>query len=204
MIFYYVISPPLQRSTLSPRMAGATSTGPRSSTRKSSTVGHERPDGTNPRETKRVCWQLEPTEPTGNPKKCYLTLMPFELLAEILIYTASPRDILALARTSQFFCATLVNRNSSVFIWRNARHYAKPQAIPDPTPDFTEPAYATFLFDGGKCEVLWRSQLLVFAFTYLTIQICAGFTQRPHISFALRLRICGKVSFMNFDMRCLI
>ena len=83
---------------------------------------------------------------------CYLTRIPMELLAEILLYMPSTKCILALARCNKYFCATLVKK-SSVFIWRNVRASSKPYAIPDPTPNFTEPAYAVFIFDSGECEV---------------------------------------------------
>jgi F-box domain len=87
-------------------------------------------------------------------KPCYdLTRLPLELLAEILLYMPSTKCVLALARCSKYFCATLVNNGSSVFIWRRVRATCKPKVIPDPTPDFTEPAYAAFIFDGGQCEV---------------------------------------------------
>lgn len=78
-------------------------------------------------------------------------VLPLELLAEVLSYTA-PRDILALARTSKYYCATLVANPASKFIWKKARVRYEP-TIPEPTPNFTEPAYAALLFDTGTCEV---------------------------------------------------
>lgn len=91
---------------------------------------------------------------TVEPKRChdYLSRVPMELLAEILLYSLSTQSVLALARCSKYFCATLLNK-SSVFIWRNVRAACKPYAIPDPPQNFTEPAYAAFIFDGGECEV---------------------------------------------------
>lgn len=83
---------------------------------------------------------------------CYLDKMPMEILAEILSHTASPRDILSLARCSKFFCATLTHSGSD-FIWRRARACCQPQPIPDPTPNYTESAYAALIFDSGVCEV---------------------------------------------------
>ena len=85
-------------------------------------------------------------------KPCYLSKMPFELLAEILQFTTSPKDILAVSRCSKFFCATLLNP-SSTYIWRHARTVCKPDPLPDPLPTFTESSYAAFVFDGGECEV---------------------------------------------------
>ena len=84
---------------------------------------------------------------------CHLTRMPLELLAEILSYTQSPREILALARTSKRFCNVLVNNKSTNFIWRQARAQAYPNPIPDFTPNFTEASYAALLFDSKPCEV---------------------------------------------------
>lgn len=86
------------------------------------------------------------------PPQCYLAQVPLEILAEILSYTTSPRDILALARCSQYFCHTLV-QPSSTFIWKHARARCLPTPIPDPLPNFTEASYASFIFDGGECEV---------------------------------------------------
>lgn len=86
------------------------------------------------------------------PRQCFIKDLPLELLIEILLYMPSPKCVLALARCSKDFCDTLV-RNESMYIWKTVRATAKPVAIPDPTPNFTEPAYAAFIFDGGKCEV---------------------------------------------------
>jgi hypothetical protein len=85
------------------------------------------------------------------PPICPLGSVPLELLAEIMSYT-TPRDVLALARTSKYFCATLVSNPACEFIWKRARARFEP-TIPAPTPNFTEPAYAAFLFDSGVCEV---------------------------------------------------
>jgi hypothetical protein len=92
-------------------------------------------------------------EPEGSAI-CYLMHLPLELLAEILQDTCSPKDVLAVARCSKYFCTTLVESEaSSNFIWRSVRATCKPEPIPDPTPNFTEASYAAFLFDGGVCEV---------------------------------------------------
>lgn len=69
----------------------------------------------------------------------------------MILSDTTPRDILALARTSKYFCATLVNP-AHAGIWKEAR-LQFPIKIPEPTPNFTEPAYAAFLFDHGVCEV---------------------------------------------------
>lgn len=88
-----------------------------------------------------------------DPKPSPLTQLPYELLAEILLYTASPKDLLAVARCSKYFCDTLVQNQSSYFIWRSVRATCKLGPIPDPTPNFQEPSYAAYLFDGGECDV---------------------------------------------------
>lgn len=79
--------------------------------------------------------------------------MPVEVLAMILFYVSSPRDVLALARTSKHFCAILVNNKANDFIWRAARAHCHPQPIPDFTPNFTEASFAAFIFDSKTCEV---------------------------------------------------
>ena len=85
----------------------------------------------------------------SNPS--YLDDLPVEILAEILSYTTT-RDILSLTRASKYFCHTLCNKSHD-FVWKKARARFSPAAIPDPTPNFTEPAYAAVLFDYGLCEV---------------------------------------------------
>lgn len=84
------------------------------------------------------------------PARCLLGSLPVELL-DIILSSTTPRDILALARTSKFFCATLVNPAHAA-IWKQARLQFVPP-IPEPTRNFTESAYAAFLFDAGVCEV---------------------------------------------------
>ncbi|KAM5534010.1 hypothetical protein V8D89_012330 [Ganoderma adspersum] len=100
--------------------------------------------------------------------------MPLELLAEILLYAQSPRDILSLSRTSKHFCTILVNNRSTNFIWRQVRAQAYPNRIPDFTPNFTEASYAAFLFDSKLCEV------------------CQKKTKEMYHSFALRGAVCDK------------
>ncbi|TDL28712.1 hypothetical protein BD410DRAFT_760244 [Rickenella mellea] len=101
-----------------------------------------------------------------------ISRIPMELLAEILSST-SPKDILSLSRCSRYFCHTLANNRSATFIWRHARLSCVPSPIPDPTPNFTEPAYAAFIFDGGTCEA------------------CGQHTDSSFTSFSLRLRLCS-------------
>ncbi|KAF5371587.1 hypothetical protein D9758_003510 [Tetrapyrgos nigripes] len=77
--------------------------------------------------------------------------LPVELLAEILLYTKSPRDVLAVARCSKYHCDTLMNAGNQ-YIWKYTRQHCKPAPLPDPPKRFTEAAYAAFLFDEGVCE----------------------------------------------------
>ncbi|KAF8637838.1 hypothetical protein AX17_002467 [Amanita inopinata Kibby_2008] len=100
-----------------------------------------------------------------------LSLLPLELLAEILVKTQSTRDILAVARCSKYLCKTLV-APSATFIWKKARQLSAPEPMPDPLRILPEPAYAAFVFDGGQCEA------------------CKNRTKETYISFAARLRIC--------------
>lgn len=92
------------------------------------------------------------TETTESPKPCHFSRLPFELLAEVLILTRSPKHVLAVARCSKFLCATLL-RETSTFVWRNARKLCRPEPIPDPPSILSEASYAAFLFDAGICEV---------------------------------------------------
>ncbi|KAF9010159.1 hypothetical protein BDQ17DRAFT_1347656 [Cyathus striatus] len=110
------------------------------------------------------------TPQVPQPSVSHLQLLPVELLAEILIYTRSPKDVLAVTRTSKSLWATLTNPNSNI-IWRMVRKEAV-VPIPDPLEIFSEVTYASFLFDSGRCEV------------------CNEETELPYTSFALRLRLC--------------
>jgi hypothetical protein len=82
---------------------------------------------------------------------CFISTIPLELLAEILLFTESPKDVLAFTRTSKFFCQLLVNP-SQAFIWKGVRALY-PVPPPDPMSIFSEASYASFLFDGGDCSV---------------------------------------------------
>ncbi|KZT25744.1 hypothetical protein NEOLEDRAFT_337248 [Neolentinus lepideus HHB14362 ss-1] len=110
-----------------------------------------------------------------NNKQNHLARIPLELLAEILSFTPSPRDVLAVARCDKYLHATLVRRSSD-FIWRQARRNCRAGAIPDPTPNWTEAAYTAWLFDAGPCEV------------------CRKMTKTVHVSYALRVHLCGNVA----------
>ncbi|KAL5534167.1 hypothetical protein ACEPAG_628 [Sanghuangporus baumii] len=105
------------------------------------------------------------------PKRDLISTLPWELIAEILSMTTS-EEVLALARCSRHFCDSLVINPRSKCIWESARKYCRPE-IPDPTPNFTEPAYAAYIFDGGPCEQ------------------CGKYIDAFYKSFALRLRVCN-------------
>ncbi|KAG1742455.1 hypothetical protein EDB19DRAFT_1701144 [Suillus lakei] len=109
-------------------------------------------------------------------KKCR-TSLPLELLAEILTQTNSPRDVLSVARTSKLLCSALVCNPAADFIWRTVRKKCLPHALPDPTPNFSEAAYAAFVYDSGSCDV------------------CKKDTNEFYASFATRIRLCR-------DSRC--
>ncbi|KAK0435136.1 hypothetical protein EV421DRAFT_1836777 [Armillaria borealis] len=125
-----------------------------------------------PRIRKKV--KAKPTTEEDQPKPCYITRLPFELIAEVLLYTRSPKDVLALARCNKFFCATLVSKSSD-YIWRYTRNNCKPAPLPEPLRIFTEVSYAAFVFDEGKCEE------------------CGNESKLMYDSFALRIRTCGLV-----------
>ncbi|KAI0676457.1 hypothetical protein C8Q78DRAFT_997613 [Trametes maxima] len=105
-------------------------------------------------------------------RKSPLTVLPLELLAEVLSYSSSPRDVLSLSRTCKYFHTTLVNNPSTDFIWRQARTQPALGAIPDPMPGMSEATCAALLFDSGVCEN------------------CGKKTHVGFYSFALRVRIC--------------
>jgi F-box associated protein len=81
-----------------------------------------------------------------------LELIPLEILAEVLSYVNSPKDLLSVARCSKHLCATLLNP-SNVIIWRRARRHCVVPDLPPPLPAWSEPAYAAFIFDEGHCYV---------------------------------------------------
>ena len=96
------------------------------------------------------------SDAVADGEKCatsLLTSLPFELIAEILLYSTSPADILSLSRTCKHFCATLVQNPVATFIWKHVRAQTKPP-VPDPTKlGLSEPQLANFIYGGGKCVV---------------------------------------------------
>ena len=81
-----------------------------------------------------------------------LELIPLEILAEVLSYVNSPKEVLSVARCSKHLCATLLNP-SNVMIWRHARSNCVVPDLPPPPPGWSESAYAAFVFDEGHCLV---------------------------------------------------
>ncbi|KAJ6595755.1 hypothetical protein DFH09DRAFT_1135523 [Mycena vulgaris] len=108
------------------------------------------------------------------PASAYIFSLPFELIAEILLYTASPKDVLAVARCSKYLCNTLL-REESGFIWRSVRMNCTPGPLPDPQAiNLTESAFAALLFDFGDCIA------------------CGKMTLNMYSSWSLRLRFCSR------------
>jgi hypothetical protein len=91
------------------------------------------------------------------PAPCQLFRLPFEILADIAGYFTTPKELLALARTCRDLCRTLTAPGAAG-VWRAARARCVPAPLPEPTSQFTESAYAAFVFDGGTCDVSgWRA-----------------------------------------------
>ncbi|KIY47405.1 hypothetical protein FISHEDRAFT_59685 [Fistulina hepatica ATCC 64428] len=78
--------------------------------------------------------------------------LPIELLTEILMYTGSSKNVLAVARCSKYLCNTLLDSRSQG-IWKVARTTC---GLPDPPPIFTDASYAAFVFDEGECQFCKR------------------------------------------------
>lgn len=78
--------------------------------------------------------------------KLTILALPYELIAEITSYFRTS-DLLALSRTSKWFCATLINPTAA-WMWRRARERCIPIPLPDPnanhdtTPNLPAPTGA--------------------------------------------------------------
>nr|GAT60455.1 predicted protein [Mycena chlorophos] len=108
------------------------------------------------------------------PRSPLFVNLPFELVAEILLYTRSTKDILATARTCRFLCNTLL-RKESESIWKYARAHILPAPLPDPKDaGLSEAAFAAMLFDYGPCANCGRN------------------SQNMLSSFSLRIRFCSR------------
>lgn len=89
------------------------------------------------------------------PKDDLLMSLPVDIISQILIHTCSTRDVLAVARCSKYLSVMLVDPSNAA-IWSSTRRNTGQnlyRGMPDPPSGMTEPAYAAFVFDGGKCEV---------------------------------------------------
>ena len=116
-------------------------------------------------------------------KASLLFRLPLELLAEILILTGSPQHVLAIARTCKSFCHTLLGEDAqfiwraarrgpgcsfnpcvaSIEQFLSLDHGLNDLStltnstqfisLPGPPRNFSEAAYAAFLYDPGPCEV---------------------------------------------------
>ncbi|KAF8345305.1 hypothetical protein F5887DRAFT_951858 [Amanita rubescens] len=120
------------------------------------------------------------------PKDDLLMLLPAEIISQVLIHTRSTRDVLAVARCSKYLCVMLVDPSNAT-IWSSTRRNTGQslyRGMPDPPSGMTEPAYAAFVFDGGKCE------------------ICREYTKEKYCSFAIKLRLCNKKTCQNFLWKC--
>jgi hypothetical protein len=91
-------------------------------------------------------------EVESTSKSSRLDIVPVEILSEILHHVASPKDVLSVARCNKRLRATLLNP-SNVMIWRRARSNCVVPGLPPPPLDWSESAYAAFIFDSGICHV---------------------------------------------------
>ncbi|KZS96314.1 hypothetical protein SISNIDRAFT_450988 [Sistotremastrum niveocremeum HHB9708] len=116
-------------------------------------------------------------EPPETPPKCFLQSLPIEMLAATLSYN-TPMDLLSLARTSKYFCHTLLEPTNA-YMWRRARYQVVSGAVPDPLPPMSENSYASWLFDSKICMQCGKKY--------------KGFPT----SFALRLYLCQSLPCQN-------
>jgi len=114
---------------------------------------------------------------TASPR-AFLTTLPIEILAEILLNTCSPPTVLAVSRTCSFLYRSLAQNPAASFIWRGVRKTCAPVPLPDPGESWkkSEADYAAFVFSGGVCEV------------------CRKPTRAMYTSFSAQIRLCGNVS----------
>jgi hypothetical protein len=68
-----------------------------------------------------------------------------------------------------------------------------PSALPDPTANFSEAAYAAFVYDGGLCEVSTNREV-TWTHSNVSTQMCGKNTNEFYVSFAARIRLCRDVS----------
>ncbi|KAJ7126137.1 hypothetical protein C8R44DRAFT_781112 [Mycena epipterygia] len=125
------------------------------------------------RRPRKRCRKSKPSTESVLPASAYIFRLPFELIAEILLYTASPKDVLAVARCSKYLCNTLL-REESGFIWRSARMNCTPGPLPDPQAiNLTESAFAALVFDFGNCIACGKMTLNMFSSWSLRVRFCS-------------------------------
>ncbi|KAJ7266961.1 hypothetical protein B0H12DRAFT_1179422 [Mycena haematopus] len=107
------------------------------------------------------------------PASAHILGLPFELIAETLVCTASPMAVLAVARCNKYLCNTLL-RPESEFIWRSVRRNCLPEPLPDPLPFLSEAGFAAMVFDPGHCAS------------------CGTMTYNMFSSWSLRVRFCSR------------
>lgn len=125
-----------------------------------------------------------------------LTLFPAEILDEIALLTGDPRALLALARACETMFKFLSDPRRD-YIWEQIRLDFKPLPIPAPGPGMNEIQNMSFIFDGGKCEVGFPS-LRPLCNIDRFLEVCFKKTRKEFLSFALQLRVCGRVRHIPF------
>ncbi|CAG7849904.1 SubName: Full=Uncharacterized protein {ECO:0000313/EMBL:CCA74264.1} [Serendipita indica DSM 11827] len=87
---------------------------------------------------------------------CHLRPLPLEIIMEIVSWLLSPLDLLALTRTSKFFCHMFTDP-SNAFVWKRMRVRFQPLPVPDPPWCYTECSWAAFIFGPNKCTLCHRA-----------------------------------------------
>ncbi|KAJ7058052.1 hypothetical protein C8F01DRAFT_1027474 [Mycena amicta] len=127
-----------------------------------------------PRPKRRRTSAANAQDEASHVRKPVLVNLPVELVADILLYTNSTKDVLAVARTCKFLCNTLLRREAA-YIWRYTRLNCLPGPLPDPKKvGLSESAFAAMLFDPGTCAN------------------CSLITHNMFSSFSLRIRFCAR------------
>jgi hypothetical protein len=139
--------------------------------------------GTSTRATMEKCSGLPAKQRKLNPllrevestsKSSRLDIVPVEILSEILHHVASPKDVLSVARCNKRLRATLLNP-SNVMIWRRVRSNCVVPGLPPPPLDWSESAYAAFIFDSGICHVCRTHSYPFFQQDPKLLASCNGF-----------------------------
>ncbi|TFK73485.1 hypothetical protein BDN72DRAFT_834612 [Pluteus cervinus] len=124
-----------------------------------------------------------PPNKSAEKKTCHFdfTKLPYDLIAEILIQTQNPKDVLAVARCSKALCWMLTDP-SARYVWKHTRINCIVASMPAPIERFTESSWAAWIFDGGPCEV------------------CGNHTDEMRVSYVLNMRVCQS-SFCKLKIR---